>query len=392
MPIDSILTKNEKLKIKSHEIGRKLVLECEDETAYYCPYCGSYELRTKDTFIRNIKHITIGGKPSIMRIKRHKYCCKSCGKYFNGSPKGILKNQQSSEGLKTEVFYRHCEGVSKKDLSYDMGVSDSSIERWFQQGYRKKNKEYSNARCPMVLGIDEHHFSKKQGYVTTLVNLSKRKVFDVLPGRSERELVPYLTRLQGKDKVRIVVMDLSANYRSIIRKYFPNAMIVADRFHVVKLALESFIKTAYTLDTDLKKKFGLGRLLRKKRCNLNDKQQALLSKYFETQPTVETIYEVTQKLIELLNEKRCKYKDCKNRLVPMLINFIEVLKDCGFEHFKKLGRTMDSWQSEIGRMFRFTKSNGITEGFHRKMKLIQRRAYGFRSFANYRLRVRVLCA
>ncbi|HAT1922493.1 TPA: hypothetical protein JAZ42_04415 [Legionella pneumophila] len=39
----------------------------------------------------------------------------------------------------------------------------------------------------------------------------------------------------------------------------------------------------------------------------------------------------------------------------------------------------------------FTKNNGITEGFHRKMKLIQRRAYGFRNFENYRLRVRVLC-
>ncbi len=38
-----------------------------------------------------------------------------------------------------------------------------------------------------------------------------------------------------------------------------------------------------------------------------------------------------------------------------------------------------------------TKSNGIMEGFHRKMKLIQRRAYGFRNFENYRVRVKVLC-
>jgi transposase len=42
-------------------------------------------------------------------------------------------------------------------------------------------------------------------------------------------------------------------------------------------------------------------------------------------------------------------------------------------------------------MFVFPYSNGITEGFHRKMKLIQRRAYGFRNFENYRLRVIVLC-
>ena len=48
-------------------------------------------------------------------------------------------------------------------------------------------------------------------------------------------------------------------------------------------------------------------------------------------------------------------------------------------------------REEVLRMLRFTKNNGITEGFHRKMKLIQRRAYGFRNFENYRLRVRVLC-
>ena len=80
--------------------------------------------------------------------------------------------------------------------------------------------------------------------------------------------------------------------------------------------------------------------------------------------------------MSLMNEKQCKYKDCKRRLVPKLLKFIEQLKDCGFELFRKLGKTMEYWQEEIGRMFRFTGSNGITEGFHRKMKLIQRRAYG----------------
>ena len=52
---------------------------------------------------------------------------------------------------------------------------------------------------------------------------------------------------------------------------------------------------------------------------------------------------------------------------------------------QKLGLT------PIIRMWRFTKSNGITEGFHRKMKLIQRRAYGYRNFQNYRLRVLIEC-
>jgi transposase len=50
----------------------------------------------------------------------------------------------------------------------------------------------------------------------------------------------------------------------------------------------------------------------------------------------------------------------------------------------KTRKTLYQWREEVVRMWRFTKNNGITEGFHRKMKLIQRRAYGLRNFENYR--------
>ena len=67
------------------------------------------------------------------------------------------------------------------------------------------------------------------------------------------------------------------------------------------------------------------------------------------------------------------------------------LEGTGFDLFKTLGKTLKSWGTEILRMFTVPYSNGPTEGFHRKMKLIQRRAYGCRNFENYRLRVIVLC-
>ena len=57
----------------------------------------------------------------------------------------------------------------------------------------------------------------------------------------------------------------------------------------------------------------------------------------------------------------------------------------------QLAETFDSWKEEIVRMWRFTKNNAITEGFHTKMEMISRRAFGFRNFENYRLRVKVLC-
>jgi transposase len=45
----------------------------------------------------------------------------------------------------------------------------------------------------------------------------------------------YLARLEGKSDVRVVCMDLAPAYRALVRKRFPNAHIVADRFHVIRI-------------------------------------------------------------------------------------------------------------------------------------------------------------
>ncbi len=58
----------------------------------------------------------------------------------------------------------------------------------------------------------------------------------------------------------------------------------------------------------------------------------------------------------------------------------------------QLGETLHSWSTEIAAMWRFTRNNGITEGFHYKMELISRQAYGFRNFDNDRMRVKLLCS
>jgi hypothetical protein len=56
----------------------------------------------------------------------------------------------------------------------------------------------------------------------------------------------------------------------------------------------------------------------------------------------------------------------------------------------QLGNTLHAWREEIATMWRFTRNKGITEGFHTKMEVLQRQAYGFTNFQNYRLRVKVI--
>jgi transposase len=90
-------------------------------------------------------------------------------------------------------------------------------------------------------------------------------------------------------------------------------------------------------------------------------------------------------------KKTVQAKRCK-RIIPIFLKMIQALKQSSFKKLVTLGKTLYQWREEVIRMWRFSKNNGITEGFHRKMKLIQRRAYGFRNFENYRLRVSVLCS
>ena len=92
----------------------------------------------------------------------------------------------------------------------------------------------------------------------------------------------------------------------------------------------------------------------------------------------------------LLNKQRTR-RQCR-KLIPRFLRTVSELRQAILPHLVQLGETLYSWRDEIAAMWRFTRNNGITEGFHNKMELISRQAYGFRNFENYRLRVKVLCS
>ena len=253
-----------------------------------------------------------------------------------------------------------------------------------------KAQERKNQTCPRVLGIDEHTLHRGQRFVTTFCNLKNRRVFDVVEGKSQVDLLAFLRTLKGREKVKVVCIDLSSSYRQVIRKWFPNAKIVADRFHVIRIIQHHFLGFCRMLVPELKNKRGLLKSLRKNPENLTQRDQERLQAFFTCQPVIRELYHKQLKLRELLKLKTLCKESCRQR-IPELMGLLADLTACGLEAMKTLSETLEAWLEEIVRMWRFTRSNGITEGFHRKMKLIKRVAYGFRNFENYRLRVIALC-
>lgn len=390
-PQDSILLDLPDFKIVEVLGNNHITLRVEHEQRARCPHCSSIKLRLKDSFIRRIRHVLYGQRPSWLEVKAHKYFCRECGRYFNSRFTGIKLRKRSTEPCRLEITKLHHNGWTQRSLSQQLALGSATVERWYQDHFVNKNKEFKNAHCPRVIGIDEHFFTRKQGYATTVADLNRRKVFDVVLGRSELSLRPFCRKLIGKDRVRVVVMDMSETYRSIARKHFTNALIVADRFHVIRLVNQQFIKTWGELDEVGRRHRGLLSLMRRHPERMRDDQRVRLDKYLSEVPGLKSIYMFWQDLNRLLRMKSLNQSQCR-QIIPEYLWMIEELKKINFKHLQTLGHTLESWKDEIARMFRFSKTNGITEGLHNKMEMITRRAYGFRNFENYRLRVRVLCS
>ena len=355
-----------------------------------CPRCGFSRVRIKSSFYRLLKHSRQGNRIVRLKLKARKFVCLQCRRYFNERFSGILPRRRSTETFRLEVFERHHGGVSQRTLCQTHELSPATIEKWYQGFIAERVKELKSRPAPRVLGIDEHFFTKKKGFATTFCDLAHHKIYNLTLGRSESALKPYLERMPERHRTKVVVMDLSETYRQIARKYFPNAMIVADRFHVVRLVNHQFLKAWSLLDPDGRKNRGLLSLMRRHEHNLSLDQKRSLAGYLSKLPVLREIYEFKQKLCRILSTKSVNQVDAR----PIVYDFFEMiiqLKATTLEPLQQLGRTLYSWRNEIARMFRFTKTNGITEGFHNKMEMLSRRAFGFRNFENYRMRVLALC-
>lgn len=356
-----------------------------------CVVCGGTRLRNKGVVTRTLRHQSWALERVYLCLSGHRWLCRDCGRQFRERFPGVLAGQHATEAYRLHVFRDHWDGINRSRVARREGISPATVERHFRHFLGRLVAERSSAVCPQVLGIDEHFFSRKQGYATTFCDLKNHKVFDVVLGRSEAALERYLSKLEGKDRVRVVCIDLSPTYRALVRKHFPHALIVADRFHVIRLINQHFHALWRQLDPLGAKNRGLQSLMRRHEQHLSPQQRQNLQRYLAHLPALEAVYHFKQQLCALLLNKHSTARQCR-RLAPELLDRTRQLQTCGLAPLVTLGDTLHSWSEEIARMWRFTRNNAITEGFHTKMEVLQRQAYGFRNFQNYRDRVKIMCS
>ncbi len=355
-----------------------------------CPQCRSRTVKLYDHYSRQAAFINDEGARRTLLIKAKRYKCQHCAYLFREPIEGLLPKKRSSEQYRQAIAHEYIKNVNNKTISKEFCISPSTVERIIHERFHLKIKEALNYPAPLMIGIDEHTIHKGRKFATTIADLGNHRIYDIIEGKSLTQVEKTFKNYQGRDKVQMVCMDLSSSYRTIVAKYFPNAKIVADRFHVIRMVQYHFMEFCKQAQESIRWKRPIIIPLRKRACNLTSREKQTLHQLFELNPAIHACYHFNQQLCDLLRLKTQNVRQCR-RNIRKLKQMMELLTHQAPLEMKKAGVTIRKWFAPIIRMWRFSKNNGITEGFHRKMKLIQRRAYGFRNFQNYRLRVLVEC-
>lgn len=323
-----------------------------------------------------------------LKIHKHRYACKVCRKPFT-EPVSIVWPRRRTTGRFRKFIGVSCENiVDLKRVRTMYNVSSGFIYECYYSQIATKLRERQDMPWPEVLGIDEHFFRRVTGkgteFVTMLTDVKKKRLFEIALGKNTKSLIKQLAHIPGRENVRLVVMDLSSGYRALAKKLFPNAEIIADKFHVLRLPSPSIMKIGRQIHGH-RQELKTRRRLLYNRGNLDYYIRQEIDSYLEEHPLLNEIYRSKEKLHQIYRTKGVA------KASAALRKFIDELKDSKAEELKRLGRTLKVWSPQILNYFKHRYTNAITECLNNRGKLVQKRGYGFKSFKNYRLRVLSAC-
>ena len=316
--------------------GGQIVISARYTGPKSCPGCSGSNLRNRGRIVRKVRHVCWATERVWLLLEGHRWRCRGCGLQFRERFPGVLPFQHSSEAFRSHVFHDHWDGINRSRVARREGIGSATVERHCAHFLERLAAERSGNPCPQVLGIDEHFFSRKQGYATTFCDLKNHSVYDVVLGRSEASLESYLQRLNAKENVRVICIDLAPVYRVIIRKHFPNARIVADRFHVIRIINHHFLACWRELDPVGSRNRGLLSLMRRHRHRLSLEQSENLQRYLAQCPVLGEIYRFKQRLCYLLLKKNRNRKQCE-KLAPRFLRAVYQLQQAGLPQLVSLG-------------------------------------------------------
>ncbi|MGX7010210.1 ISL3 family transposase, partial [Pseudolactococcus chungangensis] len=182
------------------------------------------------------------GLPCFLMITIERYRCITCGMTQSSQipEQLVLKGHKDATLLKTQIIRRLTEKESIKDASHDLNVSPHSFYRLLNQMSTKD----SFTKLPQVLCVDEFKATKDcTGHMAFIaMDGETHEIVTVLDDRRLESLVKYFLKFPREVRMRVkyLVMDMNYSYDKLIKRCFPCAQLITDRFHVVQQMTKAF--------------------------------------------------------------------------------------------------------------------------------------------------------
>ena len=371
-----------KVRYKKNFVKIHIEMPVREQT---CPHCKAKTTKIKDYRTQIIKDIPIRFKTTYLSYKKRRYQCKNCGKTFYEQVYFLAKRGRKTTRVTEFIIERLTGKHSMKDIAKDANVSSTTVARLLPL------LAVSPKHLPEVLCIDE--FKGNTGhykYQVSILNAKTNKPIDIVECRYKTHLLDYFKRfpLEERKKIKYIVIDLWKSYKDLAQRYFPNAKVVADRFHYARYATEMVDTIRKEVQNKLGKKekkyFKHSRkLLLSRYENLKDKKQKeelnyILINYSEK---LRIAYLEKERLLDIIHmqDKEKAVKLLNEWVVRCAMSNISELKDCA--------KTYTNWIEEIRNSLAVPYSNGPMEGYNNKIKTLKRVAFGFRNFTNFKARI-----
>jgi transposase len=240
------------------------------------------------------------------------------------------------------------------------------------------------------LAIDEIAVAKGHRYLTVVMDLESGAVVFVGDGKGADALKPFWKRLRPSGaKIQAVAMEMSGAYQSAVRTNLPQAVIVFDHFHVIKLfneKLSDLRRALYREATDVMHKAvlkGTRWLLLKNPENLDaqkDEKRRLEEALALNQPLATAYY--------LKDDLRRFWEQPGKRFATTFLDgWIRRAEASRIKVLQQMAKTLASHRSGLLAYYDVMISSGPMEGTNNKIKTMKRQAYGFRDLEFFKLKI-----
>ena len=367
----------------------------------FCPSCGVVfddKFEKHGFILSNIKIPDVSGYKAILRLHKQRYLCKHCHKAFTLTSNITNYGCFISNLTKHKIALDLTKKRSEVDIALDNGVSPNTVERVMDSYYDtlKLYKHY----LPEVLSFDEFKSVKSADGAMSfhMCDGVTGQTIDIVEDRRLDNLIKYFFYYdyKARSRVKFITIDMYSPYISLIKKMFPNAKIIIDKFHLTQLISRSLNKTRIRAMNKDKKNHR--KLKRYWRLILKDRDELDFSKWkkytcfnslmtqldvvnylINTNEELRQTYLIYQEILYSFKKKDFKkLKQALNNINPQISNYM-----------KTSIKTLLEFLPYIKNTFENEYHNGFIEGNNNFIKVIKRIAFGFRSFRRFKARIMI---